>query len=41
MPQTRYTVSTKAACGLALPRHVKVSDDHLASYVLRYPVREQ
>jgi hypothetical protein len=36
-----YTVSTKAEGGSTLTRKVTVGDDYLASYVLRYPAKEQ
>jgi hypothetical protein len=41
MPPGHYTVSTKTSNGAMLTRHVKVGDDHLASYVLRYPNNRQ
>jgi len=36
MPAGNYTVRTKTPSGAMLSRHVKVGDDYLASYVLRY-----
>jgi len=37
MPSGHYTVSTETEGGDKLTRHVSVSRDHLASYVMRYP----
>jgi hypothetical protein len=41
MPAGRYAVSTKASGGSVLTQAVDVNNDHLASYVLRYPAKEQ
>jgi len=41
LPSGYYMVNTKAEGGATLTRKVKVGDDYLASYVLRYPVNEQ
>lgn len=37
MPPGRYTVNAQVEDGSMLTRHVEVSNDYLASYVLRYP----
>lgn len=36
-----YTVTATRATGFKMTRKVEVSDDHLSTYVLRYPVKEQ
>ena len=41
LPPGHYTVKTKTSNGAMLTRHVKVGDDYLASYVLRYPAQSQ
>jgi len=41
MPPGRYTVSTKAPNGSPLKQDVEAGNDHLASYVLRYPAVEE
>jgi len=41
LPPGHYTVSTQTSNGTMLTRHVNVGDDHLASYVLRYPTKSQ
>lgn len=41
MPAGHYTVSTTTSNGTTLTQHVVVSNDHLASYVLRYPANTQ
>jgi len=37
MPAGHYVVNTTAPHGSTITQHVDVGDDHLASYVLRYP----
>ena len=41
MPHGHYTVSTTTHSGKTLTRKIKVGDDYLASYVLRYPASKQ
>jgi hypothetical protein len=41
LPAGRYKLSTKASDGSILAKRVDVADDHLASYVLRYPPLNQ
>jgi len=40
MPNGEYTVTTKTQSGKTLARKIKVGDDYLASYVLRYPAAQ-
>jgi len=40
MPLGAYTVEAKTAKGSTLTQRVKISKDHLASYVLRYPAEK-
>jgi hypothetical protein len=41
IPPGKYTVTAKASGGSSLNRMIDVGNDHLSSYVLRYPASEQ
>jgi hypothetical protein len=41
MPPGSYTVEAKTESGAMITKHVIVGDDHLVSYVMRYPPERQ